>query len=109
MNIIFNHSIAHKVNNIYSAIYYGDADVDVGEPFSITCIISISDPIEWLKDGTPINIQSNLRHVKDYVFIESDSDIEGIYYIHHKHNIYFKIINFIDIRSCNSCSRIMLD
>lgn len=78
---IFNHSIAHKVNNIYSAIYYGDADVDVGEPFSITCIISISDPIEWLKDGTPINIQSNLRHVKDYVFIESDSDIEGTYII----------------------------
>lgn len=69
-------------------IYYGNTDVEVGEPFSITCIIPISEQIEWTKDGEPIkNLQplehpdrmandklTNTRHAKnDYVFTESDT------------------------------------
>lgn len=74
-------------------IYYGNTDAEVGEPFSITCIIPVSEQVEWTKDGEPIkNLQlstdtehtmsngksmlmANARHAKnDYIFTESDID-----------------------------------
>lgn len=53
--------------------------MNVGQPFKITCIISISDPIQWYKDGELIKKHNkNLRHNKDdHSFIESESSVEG--------------------------------
>lgn len=66
------------VNNLYQVIYYGDSQVEVGEPFSISCIISIADPVEWHKDGEPIRKHSQIRHGKDeHSYIESEIGIAG--------------------------------
>uniref|UniRef100_A0A182YDS4 Ig-like domain-containing protein n=1 Tax=Anopheles stephensi TaxID=30069 RepID=A0A182YDS4_ANOST len=71
---------AHKrdLNNLYQVIYYGDSQVEVGKPFSISCIISIANPVEWHKDGEPIRKHSNIRHGKDeHSYIESEMGIAG--------------------------------
>lgn len=60
-----------------TAVYYGDSNVDLGERFSITCIIPITDPIFWLKDDEPIT-RHNLRHGRDeHSYVLSESAIEG--------------------------------
>uniref|UniRef100_A0A1A9W439 Ig-like domain-containing protein n=1 Tax=Glossina brevipalpis TaxID=37001 RepID=A0A1A9W439_9MUSC len=60
-----------------TAIYYGDSSANLGEPFSITCIIPVTDPIIWLKDDEPIT-RHNLRHGRDeHSYILSESAIEG--------------------------------
>ncbi|XP_055916441.1 titin-like [Eupeodes corollae] len=62
---------------IETAIYYGDSYVNIGDPFKITCIIPISEPINWVKDGEPIT-NHNLRHWRDnHSFITSESAIDG--------------------------------
>lgn len=62
-----------------TAIYYGDSMISVGEPFTITCIIPITDPIFWLKDGEPI-VRHNLRHGRDeHSYVLSETPIEGEY------------------------------
>lgn len=62
-----------------TAIYYGDSAVGLGEPFAITCIIPITDPIFWLKDGEPI-VRHNLRHGRDeHSYVLSETPIEGEY------------------------------
>ncbi|XP_068151924.1 uncharacterized protein Bsg [Drosophila tropicalis] len=59
------------------AIYYGDSNVNLGEPFSITCIIPITEDIFWLKNGEPIT-RHNLRHGRDeHAYILAESAIEG--------------------------------
>ncbi|KAH8323249.1 hypothetical protein KR067_003748, partial [Drosophila pandora] len=59
------------------AIYYGDREVIVGEPFAITCIISITEQIHWLKNGEPIT-RHNLRHGRDdHAYVLAESAIEG--------------------------------
>lgn len=64
----------NKKRNLYSAIYYGDSEVGVGEPFTITCRISASEKIEWLKDGDVI-IEQSLRHARDdYSFHETEGN-----------------------------------
>uniref|UniRef100_A0A182PLT6 Ig-like domain-containing protein n=1 Tax=Anopheles epiroticus TaxID=199890 RepID=A0A182PLT6_9DIPT len=66
------------LNNLYQVIYYGDSQVEVGKPFSISCIISIANPVEWHKDGEPIRKHSNIRHGKDeHSYIESEMGIAG--------------------------------
>ncbi|XP_053692158.1 uncharacterized protein LOC128740621 [Sabethes cyaneus] len=66
------------INNLYQVIYYGDSQVEVGKPFTISCIISIADPVEWHKDGEPIRKHSNIRHGKDeHSYIESEMGIAG--------------------------------
>lgn len=89
--IIHKSTGAYLSNNLYSIIYYGSTEVEVGEPFSITCIIPVSEKVEWIKDGEPIkNMQkkvdtdhmtynkfANVRHNKnDYVLTESDADFD---------------------------------
>ncbi|XP_019847630.2 uncharacterized protein LOC105231126 [Bactrocera dorsalis] len=60
-----------------TAIYYGDSNVNIGEPFSITCIVPLAEPIFWLKDGEPIT-RHNLRHGRDeHSYTLSESAIEG--------------------------------
>jgi len=60
-------------------IYYGDPVVNLGQPFSITCIIPITDQIHWLKNGEPIT-RHNLRHGRDdHAYVLSESAIEGEY------------------------------
>ncbi|KAM7353034.1 immunoglobulin domain-containing protein Bsg isoform 2-T12 [Cochliomyia hominivorax] len=60
-----------------TAIYYGDSVVNLGERFSITCIIPITDRIFWLKDDEPIT-RHNLRHGRDeHSYVLSESAIEG--------------------------------
>lgn len=62
-----------------TAIYYGDSNVNIGEPFSITCIVPLAEPIFWLKDGEPIT-RHNLRHGRDeHSYTLSESAIEGEY------------------------------
>ncbi|SPP82040.1 Hypothetical predicted protein, partial [Drosophila guanche] len=59
------------------AIYYGDSNVNLGEPFSITCIIPITEKIHWLKNGEPIT-RHNLRHGRDeHAYTLAESAIEG--------------------------------
>ncbi|XP_035779635.1 uncharacterized protein LOC118459909 isoform X2 [Anopheles albimanus] len=67
------------LNNLYQVIYYGDSQVEVGKPFSISCIISIANPVDWHKDGEPIRKRaSNIRHGKDeHSYIESEMGIAG--------------------------------
>ncbi|EDW88451.2 uncharacterized protein Dyak_GE18733, isoform H [Drosophila yakuba] len=58
-------------------IYYGDPVVNLGQPFSITCIIPITEQIHWLKNGEPIT-RHNLRHGRDdHAYALSESAIEG--------------------------------
>ncbi|XP_067623716.1 uncharacterized protein Bsg isoform X2 [Eurosta solidaginis] len=60
-----------------TAIYYGDSNVNIGEPFSITCIVPLAEPIFWLKDDEPIT-RHNLRHGRDeHSYTLSESAIEG--------------------------------
>lgn len=53
---------------LYAAIYYGDSDVVVGEPFTITCRIALTEPVQWLKDGVPLETTHRHRAKDDYVF-----------------------------------------
>lgn len=77
-----NESNGHHFNkkrNLYSAIYYGDSEVGVGDPFTITCRISASEKIEWLKDGDVI-IEQSLRHARDdFSFHETEGNRCGRY------------------------------
>lgn len=41
-------------DNLYSVIYWGDPNVTVGNAFWIRCIVPISEPVDWYKDGEPI-------------------------------------------------------
>lgn len=69
----------NKKRNLYSAIYYGDSEVGVGDSFTITCRISASEKIEWLKDGDVI-IEQSLRHARDdYSFHETEGNRCGRY------------------------------
>ncbi|XP_030383971.1 uncharacterized protein LOC115631390 [Scaptodrosophila lebanonensis] len=62
---------------IAPAIYYGDSNVNIGEPFSITCIIPITEKIHWLKNGESLT-RHNLRHGRDeHAYTLSESAIEG--------------------------------
>lgn len=62
-----------------TAIYYGDSKISLGDPFTITCIIPITDPIFWIKDGEPI-VRHNLRHGRDeHSYVLSETPIEGEY------------------------------
>lgn len=75
-----HHNIKHK-RNLYAPIYYGDSTVVVGEPFSITCRVSITEKIQWLKNDTKIQ---SLRHEQnDYRIVE----IEGTTLIHTKQKL----------------------
>lgn len=57
--------------------YFGDANVTLGEPFSIACFININEPIRWLKDGESIT-RHNLRHGRDeHSYRLSEFPIEG--------------------------------
>lgn len=51
-----------KLDNLYSVIYVGDSNVTVGKPFRIQCLSKV--PIEWHKDGRPIQ-EHFVRHSKD--------------------------------------------
>lgn len=39
-----------STNKQFQIMYFGDNKVYIGKPFNITCIIGISESIEWLKD-----------------------------------------------------------
>uniref|UniRef100_A0A0N8ES29 Putative neural cell adhesion molecule l1 n=1 Tax=Aedes aegypti TaxID=7159 RepID=A0A0N8ES29_AEDAE len=66
-------------SNVYEVIYYGNSQVSVGDPFSISCIASITDPIDWLKDGEPIRKHSQIRHGKDeHSYIVSEMGVAGM-------------------------------
>lgn len=49
----------YKPNNLYSPLYYGDAHIEVGHPFKITCIVSRDEGIRWEKDGEDIEKEIN--------------------------------------------------
>lgn len=54
---------SHKpIDNLYSVIYFGDSNVTVGKSFFIRCLAD--RPIEWHKDGEPIQ-KHFVRHSKD--------------------------------------------
>lgn len=55
-----------------SAFYYGDTEVNVGAPFSITCRISMTEPIQWLKDDVILKSYDDFHTIDDYIFIESE-------------------------------------
>ena len=71
-------------------IYQGDNEVNVGEPFSITCIVSITEPIVWLKDKDVIKKHTSFRHAKDDYLIQ---EIEGTSYICNKNVIFIIFLN----------------
>ncbi|XP_050740995.1 uncharacterized protein LOC108036693 [Drosophila biarmipes] len=63
--------------NEQATIYYGDHEVSVGEDFSITCVIPVTEQIHWLKNGEPIT-RHNLRHGRDdHAYTLSESTIDG--------------------------------
>lgn len=74
----------YRANNLYSTVYIGPSSVYVGHPFSITCTVSISESIQWMKDGELIEKYSKLlgrHHVKEEnSYVLTESDIEGIIY-----------------------------
>ncbi|KAM8717392.1 hypothetical protein ACLKA7_004139 [Drosophila subpalustris] len=65
---------AHAVEPV---IYYGDKNVNIGQPFEITCIIPITEKIHWTKNGESIT-RHNLRHGHDeHSYALSETAIEG--------------------------------
>ncbi|KAH8377854.1 hypothetical protein KR093_007483, partial [Drosophila rubida] len=66
---------AHAVGTPF--IYYGDSDVNIGQPFEIACIIPISEKIHWLRNNESIT-RHNFRHGHDdHSYQLSESAIEG--------------------------------
>lgn len=62
------HLVGHS-SGLYAAIYYGSSEVDVGNPFDITCRIAIEEPTQWIKDGEVLNGHRHGHTPKeDYVF-----------------------------------------
>lgn len=61
--------------NIYAAIYYGDSEVNVGDPFAITCRIAIMEPVNWIKDGVVLTGHRHGGHTtrNDFVFTETQA------------------------------------
>lgn len=60
-------------------IYYGDLNVNIGQPFEITCIIPITAKVHWLKNGESIT-RHNLRHGRDdHSYAISETAFEGEY------------------------------
>ncbi|XP_060655887.1 uncharacterized protein LOC132791097 isoform X1 [Drosophila nasuta] len=58
-------------------IYYGDASVNIGQPFEILCVIPISEKIHWLRNNESIT-RHNFRHGHDdHSYQLSESAIEG--------------------------------
>ncbi|XP_055386620.1 hemicentin-1-like [Condylostylus longicornis] len=58
-------------------VYFGDSEVEVGKSFEIVCIVTLSDPIEWLKDNKPIT-RHNLRHGNsDHAYVIREKKVEG--------------------------------
>jgi len=67
---------AHAVEPV---IYYGDKNVNIGQPFEITCVIPITEKIHWMKNGESI-ARHNLRHGHDeHSYSLSETAIEGEY------------------------------
>lgn len=62
----------------YTAIYFGDSEVDVGEPFAITCRIAITEPVQWLKDGDVI-VPASRRHRGKDDYALSATQAEGVW------------------------------
>lgn len=40
-----------EFNNLYYPLYYGDSHIKVGHPFAITCILTQTEEVQWLRDG----------------------------------------------------------
>lgn len=60
-------------------IYYGDLNVNIGQPFEITCIIPITAKVHWMKNGESIT-RHNLRHGRDdHSYTLSETAFEGEY------------------------------
>lgn len=59
------------MDNLFSVIYVGDSNVTEGKPFHIQCLSKV--PIEWHKDGKPIE-EHFVRHSKEE-FIYSQHDV----------------------------------
>lgn len=79
---LLNQNQTHADSDYEPPIYYfGDKNVTLGEPFSITCFINIKEPIRWLKDGESIT-RHNLRHGRDeHSYRVSEFPIEGKFFI----------------------------
>lgn len=75
------HKFTHADSDYEPPIYYfGDKNVTLGEPFSITCFININEPVRWLKDGESIT-RHNLRHGRDeHSYRVSEFPIEGKFF-----------------------------
>ncbi|KAH8263620.1 hypothetical protein KR044_011653, partial [Drosophila immigrans] len=68
---------AHAVGT--PVIYYGDSNVNIGQPFEIACVIPISEKIHWLRNNESIT-RHNFRHGHDdHSYQLSESPIEGEY------------------------------
>lgn len=55
-------------DNLYSVIYWGDPNVTVGHAFWIRCIVPITEPVDWYKDGEPIKNHKRHHGKDDFVF-----------------------------------------
>lgn len=68
---------SHSLPDLYAAIYFGDSEVDAGDPFTITCRIAIDEPVQWIKDGQVL-VATSLRHGHaahdEFVFSELEDE-----------------------------------
>lgn len=53
-------------------VYEGNSTVDKGDPFTISCFLSIYEPVQWEKDGRPI--KSEPGNPGAYSFHEDNID-----------------------------------
>lgn len=58
----------HQADDHFAIIYYGDSEVDAGDPFVITCRIRVDDPVQWVKDNVLLHSTRRHRSKEDYVF-----------------------------------------
>jgi len=67
-------------HGVEPVIYYGDSNVNIGQPFEITCVIPITEKIHWMNNGESIT-RHNLRHGHDeHSYSLSETAIEGEYF-----------------------------
>lgn len=48
-------------NNLYYPLYYGEAHIEVGHPFAITCILTRTEAVQWQRDGKVIQVQGRRK------------------------------------------------
>lgn len=91
---------SRSLPDLYAAIYFGDSEVNAGDPFAITCRISIDEPVQWIKDGHVLTATTHRHgHVTndDFVFSELEDEGAVVIWIHYIGFIFLLKLRCVDV------------